>query len=76
MKEVTKEDDGFTALTLNDHNFEIPTSSLKERGKETWKQAYVVRHGQLTGDTSIFGMNVTCACVIWLLPVYKLPFFK
>jgi hypothetical protein len=35
MKEVTKEDDGFTALTLNDHNFDIPANSPKERGKET-----------------------------------------
>jgi hypothetical protein len=63
-------------LTLNDHNFDIPANSPKERGKETWKQAYVVWHGQLTGDTSIFGINVTCACVIWLLSLYKLSFFK
>jgi hypothetical protein len=42
MKEVTKEDGGFTALQLSDHNFEIPTTSLKERWKETWKQAYMV----------------------------------
>jgi hypothetical protein len=55
---------------LSDHNFEIPTTSLKERWKETWKQAYMVWCHK-TGGTSIFGMNVTCACVIWLLSLCK-----
>jgi hypothetical protein len=76
MKKVTKEDGGFTTLKLNGHNFEISVTSPKERGMETWKQAHVVRHGQLTGDTNVFGMNVTFACVIWLLSQYKLSFFK
>jgi hypothetical protein len=39
---VTKEDGGFTALKLNNHNFEISTTFQKEKVKETCTQAYVV----------------------------------
>jgi hypothetical protein len=41
MKAVTKEDGGFIALKLSDHNFEVPTTSLKERWKETRKHTYM-----------------------------------
>jgi hypothetical protein len=77
MKEVTKEGGGFTALKLNGHQkFEISTTSMKERGKEICKQAHMVRSGQLTSDTCIFGMSVTGACVTWLSSQYKLSFLK